>query len=118
MNQFLVETKKFILSNGSSCTYKVVQEGSYNVETGGTTNTETSHTVTMYKKHIRANQYNYPNLVGKDAAMFYLANDSISFTPAVRDKINFSGVEYSIDSIQEHSALGQVVLYRIIAVKG
>lgn len=118
MNQFLISTKSFIDTNGISCTYTVVQEGAYNVETGSTTNTETAYTVKMYKKHLKANQYNYPNLVGKDAAMFYLVNDSLTFTPAVRDKITFSGVTYNIDSIQEHSALGVVILYRIVAVKG
>lgn len=118
MNQFLISTKSFIDTNGISCTYTAVQEGTYNVETGSTTNTETAYTVKMYKKHLKANQYNYPNLVGKDAAMFYLTNDSLAFTPAVRDKITFSGVTYNIDSIQEHSALGAVILYRIIAVKG
>ena len=118
MNQFLISTKSFIDTNGISCTYTAVQEGTYNVETSSTTNTETAYTVKMYKKHIRASQYNYPNLVGKDAAMFYLTNDSLTFTPAVRDKITFSGVTYTIDSIQEHSALGAVILYRIIAVKG
>ena len=118
MNQFLIATKSFIDTNGISCTYTAVQEGTYNVETGSTTNTETAYTVKMYKKHLKANQYNYPNLVGKDTAMFYLVNDSLAFTPAVRDKITFSGVTYNIDSIQEHSALGAVILYRIVAVKG
>lgn len=118
MNQFLIATKSFIDTNGISCSYIAVQEGSYNVETGSTTNTETTYTVKMYKKHLKATQYNYPNLVGKDAAMFYLTNDNLAFTPAVRDKITFSGITYTIDSIQEHSALGAVLLYRIIAVKG
>ena len=118
MNQFLIATKSFIDTNGISCSYIAVQEGSYNVETGSTTNTETTYTVKMYKKHLKATQYNYPNLVGKDACMFYLTNDNLAFAPAVRDKITFSGVTYTIDSIQEHSALGAVLLYRIIAVKG
>jgi hypothetical protein len=118
MNQFLIATKSFIDTNGISCSYIAVQEGSYNVETGSTTNTETTYIVKMYKKHLKATQYNYPNLVGKDAAMFYLTNNSLAFTPAVRDKITFSGTTYTIDSIQEHSALGAVLLYRIIAVKG
>lgn len=118
MNQFLISTKSFIDTNGISSTYTVIQEGAYDVETGSASNTETSYTVKMYKKHIKATQYNYPNLVGKDAAMFYLVNDSLAFTPAVRDKITFSGVTYTVDSIQEHSALGAVILYRIVAVKG
>lgn len=115
---FLRITINAILRHGSDCSYIAVQEGTYNVETGSVTNTETTHAVRMYKKHINASQYNYPDLVGKDAAMFYLANSSLGFTPAVRDKIVFNGVTYMVDSIQEHAAQGVVALYRIIALKG
>jgi hypothetical protein len=118
MNQFLQTTTKFILDNGIACSFIQVQEGTYNVETGSSVNSETTYSVTMYKKHIKASQYSYPDLVGKDAAMFYLANNSLAFTPAVRDKIVYSGVTYVVDSIQEHAALGQVILYRIVALKG
>ena len=117
MNQFLISTKSFIDTNGISCTYTAVQEGAYNVETGSTTNTETAYTVKMYKKHLKANQYNYPNLVGRDAAMFYLVNYNLGFTPAVRDKITLGSDTYTVDSIQSHAAEGAVVLFRIIAVK-
>lgn len=115
---FLRTTSNAILRHGTDCSYISVAEGAYNVELGSVTNTETTHAVRMYKKHIRATQYNYPDLVGKDAAMFYLANSSLGFTPAVRDKIVFNGVTYMIDSIQEHSAQGAVALYRMIALKG
>ena len=115
---FLRITINAILRHGSNCSYIAVQEGTYNVETGSVTNTETTYAVRMYKKHINASQYSYPNLVGKDAAMFYLANSSLGFNPAVRDKLVFNGVTYMIDSVQEHAAQGVIVLYRILAVKG
>lgn len=117
MNKYLRAALQQINLHGQVCSYAVVQEGTYDVETGSTSNTETSYSVKMYKKHIRATQYNYPNLVGRDVAMFYLVNYNLGFTPAVRDKITLGSDTYTVDSIQSHAAEGAVVLFRIIAVK-
>jgi hypothetical protein len=103
--------------NGLSCSYIKVQTGAYDVEAGSVTNTETTYTVTCYKKHIKASQYNFPTLVGKDVGLFYLANDSLTFTPAVKDKILYNGEEYIVDSFEEGLAHSQIVLYKILAVR-
>jgi len=95
-----------------------IVNGAYNPSTGTVQNTSTSYSVKMYKKHIKANQYFFPDLIDRDIAMFYLANNSLSFTPKVNDQIVSGSSTYSIKEIQEHSASGEVVLYRIIAVKG
>lgn len=118
MNQFLLSTKKMIDRHGQDMTYTKVTEGSYNIETGSTTNTNSTYTLRMYKKHIRANQYNYPNLIGITSAVFYLANNALGFIPAVRDKISVNNETFEIESIAEHCALGQVILYKLVAVKG
>lgn len=118
VNPFLLSSARAINRNGVLCTYVSVAEGAYNVETGSTTNVETSYTVRMFKKHLKANQYNYPNLIGKDAAMFYLVNDSLGFTPGINDKITIGSLTYKVDSIQEHYARGDLVLYRLVTVKG
>jgi hypothetical protein len=117
-NAFLASAKRQIDRHGQTMTYKVVAEGTYDIETGSTTNTDTDYSVKMYKKHIRANQYNYPNLIGQDAALFYLANSALTFTPSVRDKIVVDSNVYVIESIVEHRALGAVVVYKILAVRG
>lgn len=117
-NDFLASTKRSIDRHGQLMTYLSVVEGQYNIETGSVTNTENSYSVKMYKKHIRANQYNYPNLIGQDAALFYLANSGLTFAPAVRDKIVIDSVTYVIDSIVEHRTNGQIVLYKMLAVRG
>lgn len=118
MDRYLSITLRAINTHGRNCTYTVVTEGAYNIETSSTTNTETSHSVKMYKKHIRANQYNFPNMIGRDSALFYLANNNLSFTPTTTDKITVDGVTYVVDSVMEHAADGLVILYKIIAVKG
>jgi hypothetical protein len=118
MDRYLAVALRAINQHGKSCTYTIVTEGAYNIETGSTTNTETSYTVKMYKKHIRASQYNFPNLIGRDSALFHLANNSLSFVPAPKDKITIDSVTYTVDSITEHAADGLVILYKILAVKG
>lgn len=117
-NAFLISAVKLIAQHGQSMQYKSVVEGAYNIETGSASNTETTYTVTMYKKHIKANQYNYPDLINRNAAVFYLANNSLSFIPAVRDKIVVDNETFEIDSIMEHRARGQLVLYKLVAIRG
>jgi hypothetical protein len=118
MSQFLRAAIDAVKRNGISCTYLQVTEGTYDVETGATINTETPFTVIMYKKPIRTSQYSYPHLIGKDVGLFYLANDCLGFTPSVKDKIVWNSITYIIDSFEDHSAHSQVILYKIVASKG
>lgn len=118
MNKYLSAAIKAINTHGKTCTYSVVTEGTYNIENGSTVNTETSYSVKMYKKHIRANQYNFPSMVGRDSALFYLVNSNLTFTPSVKDKITIDSTTYTVDSITEHTADGLLILYKILTVKG
>lgn len=114
-NRFLAASIDAIKRNGALCTYTKVAIGTYNVELGSVTNTETNYSVWTYKNHIKANQYSYPTLIGKDAGIFYLANDALVFTPSPKDKILWNGQTYVVDSSESHMAHNQVVLYRVVA---
>lgn len=116
-NPFLVSTIRLIKENGLACSFVRVQEGIYNFDTGAVTNTETSTDIKAYKRHITANQYNYPNMIGKELAEFYIASSNFTTKPTPTDKIVFSGETFSIISVREYHARGQLVLYTIIAVK-
>ena len=115
-NQFLISTKKALDLHGLTLSYTSVTTGAYNIETGSVTNTTTNYSKKIYPKHIRATAYNYPDYIGKDTVMFYLANDSLGFTPKVSDVITYNSKAYKVESLQTHSALGEVVLYRLLAV--
>jgi hypothetical protein len=123
MNPFLISAKRLVDRHGKNCTLIKVTEGELNTETMTVSNTETSYTVKMFKNHIKANQFHFPNLVGKDSAEFYLVNTpsgsgcSPSVKPEVKDKINYDNVIYTIDSINENYARGELVLYRLVSVK-
>lgn len=118
MDKYLAIVLRAINQHGKTCTYSVETEGAYNIETSSTTNAETHHSVKMYKKHIRASQYNFPNMIGRDSALFYLANNNLSFVPTATDKITFDGSTYTVDSVTEHAADGLVILYKILTVRG
>lgn len=118
MNQFLKSAVQLINLHGKTGTYTSIVTGAYDIETGQVTNTETNHSVTMYKKHLKADQYNYPNLIGKSAAIFYLANYNITFVPKVDDKVLFDGETFTVMSVMEHAALSGIVMYRIVTVRG
>lgn len=117
MNRFLQATINAINTHGSAYTYTSVGAGVYNIETGTATSTDTTYNMVMYKKHLKATQYNYPSLVGKDTAMFYLANNLLAFTPKANDKIIDGVNTYVVDSFYEHRALGEIALIKILAVK-
>lgn len=81
-NAFIQATSRAIDRHGISAVYKVITEGAYNVDTGSVTNTETSYNIKIYLKHIKANQFNYPNMIGKDAGLFYILGYNLSFVPS------------------------------------
>jgi hypothetical protein len=117
-NDFLKASKRAISMHGKSAVYKAVSASVYNIELGTNVDTSVNYNLMVYRKQIRATQYNYPNLIGKESAVFYIANDNLSFVPKLKDKISYEGSDYIVDSMSEHIALGQVVMYKVIGVKG
>ncbi len=117
MNKFLETCTRLISIQGSNVKYKTITRTVDEIE-GTVTEVPVVYSLTAYPKHIQATTYNYPALVGRELIRFYLANNSLSFTPKTTDSIEYKGNNYIIDSIQEHVANGQIVLYRILTVKG
>jgi hypothetical protein len=104
--------------HGLSLTYNSVATGTYDVETGTSAITKTPYVKQMFPKQIVANTYNYPTLVGKEVVMFYLANDSLGFTPKVNDEITYKSLQYKVQSLSEYITNGEIVLYKIITARG
>ena len=115
-NDFLNAAKRAIARNARSFTYKRIVTGAVDLNTGGVTNAVTDVPVSMYKRQIRASQFNFPNLIGKDIAEFYLIATDISFIPKVKDKVVDGAKTYTIETYQQHEAHGQIILYKMIAV--
>lgn len=108
--------RRILAKHGTLASYTKVTEGSYDVETGTASSTSTTYQLRMYMKHMRANQYNFPNLIGKEVGLFYLNAIDLPFVPKVQDYITFNGNRYKVDSVQSHSAEGKIILYRMIGI--
>lgn len=117
MNAFLAAVKQNLKLHGTIGKYTRVSAGVYDIETGTSSNTSSTFSVQMYEKHIKTSQYNFPNLIGKQVSMFYLAADSINFLPQIKDVIEFAGTKFTVDSFSEHMAHSQVIMYKIVAVR-
>jgi translation elongation factor EF-1alpha len=118
MNPFLASTKRMIALQGRTFSYTANTVGSYNVETGAVTSTTVVTNITAYKQHVVANQYNYPTLIGKELAHFYVAGDALASKPKAQDKITDGSVVYTVLSVIEQEARGQICLFKVLATKG
>ena len=118
MSDFLRATKSMIQRHGVNVTFKRVSVPTYNAYSGATTSTTADIAIKAYPRQIVATQYNLPNMIGKEVIEFYIyAPDISTVPPKANDKIVMNTVEYIVNSMQEHRALGTVVLYKVIAVK-
>lgn len=118
MSRFLVATNRALNKHGVTVTYKSISGSAYNVETGTSTLSSVDYSLVSYPKQIKANQYSFPDLIGKEVILFYIANNSLAFTPKAGDVIVYKTVNYSVLEIQEHMADGELVLFRITTVRG
>ena len=110
-------TKRALQRHGLDLVYTTISKV-INEDEGTVVETPTNYTLRMYPKQIQTSQYNYPTLVGKNVVMFYVAAEDITFIPKPSDEITYQGIVYRINSYQGHTAHGQVVLYKLLGVKG
>ncbi len=113
---FALATKSAIQRNGILSTYKVTATGVYDPDTGSITNTETSYIFRIYMKQIVANQFHYPNLIGKESGIFYIDSSLITFIPKSQDSIIYNSKTYKIESVQSFAAGGSIILYKLVGV--
>ena len=117
MNQFSKASISAISRNGTTVTYKSVSNGTYDPSTGLITSNEVSKTVKAYPKHIKFTTFNHPDLIGKEGILFYFAA-TCTFIPKLSDIVVYNSSNYIVQSIQSHFAAGEVVLYRVLTIKG
>lgn len=110
-------TKRALQRHGMDLLYSTVVRTVDPIE-GTVTEVITDITLRIYPEPLQVNQWNFPTLVGKTVVQFYLAADGLSFTPKVSDEVTYLGEVYRVNSFQPFTAHGQIVLYKLLGVKG
>lgn len=113
---FINTINSILEKHGITATYTQVSEGVYNLDTGTAGTSTLDYSVKVYMKHMRANQYSFPNLIGKNVGLFYIAAATLLVIPEINDRITYNNKTYTVESVQSHSANGAIVLYRIVGV--
>lgn len=117
-NKYLNIIKSAILRHGRIFQYKSVGEKNYDIETGSASGTDIITNIKAYKQHIVANQYTYPTLIGKQVNHFYIASDSLPVKPKTQDIIVDDSYKYTVVSVMEQEAQGELVLFKVVTVEG
>lgn len=109
----------FIDRHGVTVSYLKQSGQVYDPATRKVTSSVITTELKAYPKQIRANTYNYPDLVGQEVIMFYFkAKDLVGNTALSKtDSISYKGSVYKISSYSEHMFQGELQLYRVLAVK-
>lgn len=118
MNIYLKEVKKNIDREGVQITYIRVVSGSYSINTGSLTNTETNFELKAYPKKYTASQYNYPSLIGKDTSEWLICPLDLNYKPKVQDIIEYNNSRHFVEVVKDIIARGEIVLYKVITVRG
>lgn len=117
MNAFLKAAVAAINRNGRVINFTQIERVVDKIQ-GTVVEQKTTYPVKMYPKHIRASQYNFPDLIGKNVITFYLANYELGFTPKVNDTVEFDSKIFTVRYFDFHEAHGQNCLYRITGATG
>lgn len=115
MNRFILATKKALQLHGVNCQYKTITTGSYDPDTGAVVNAENTTNIRAYPKLIKANQYYYPNLIGKEVVMFYI--DPTQVSPKNDDIVVWDTKRFHVHEVQPYIAGSEIALYRVVGVR-
>lgn len=117
MNQFLKSTHNLIGRHGVPITITKEEGSIRDPVSGKLIKAKTDYNIPKaYPLQIKATQYNYPNLIGKDVVMFYVPGDQITIEH-LSMKVIYKGKTFDVTDVQETISHGEVVLYRVLAVK-
>lgn len=113
----LQNLQKAIKTHGKISEYQSITTGAYDIATAKVEKQIVVKSTSMYMKNIKVSQFSFPNLIGKDVAMFYVIPSELGVEPKPNDKIVFNGKVYLVDSYQSFMLNGIFALYKIIGVK-
>ena len=85
---------------------------------GTVVETKVDYTIRCYPRSVKASQYSFPDLIGKEVVTFYLAVDGLPFQPKVNDTIKLDGKVFTIRHYDFHEAHGENCLFKLTGATG
>jgi hypothetical protein len=107
-----------INKHGVSLTFRSVVLGTYSAASGSVSTTETALIIKAYPRQVTANQFNMPNLIGKELIEFYVkASDLGAVIPKVGDVFVYNSIRYGVTSLKSYTVNGVVLMYKMLSVR-
>lgn len=119
LSDFKGMAQRQIQRHGVECTYVLQTQGVYNPETssisGGSSQT---YTFKAFPAKASFTETQQPNLVGVDTKVFMVAAADLPVKPEVNSKITAGIDSYTVLSVVQHCAHGQVTIWRLLCKEG
>ena len=118
MDPFLSGNQNLIRQLGMDCTYTVITQGAYDVNTSQVLKTEVYYTIKAAQGTLRRSEQDSVNFTGKQSCAIYIL-PSTSFVPKPSDVIIFDSNTLEVKEVQTQRGLqGQVAGYKLLCIKG
>lgn len=115
---FLIGNKNLINQLGMNCTYKVITQGEYDVNTSQVTKTEVSWTIKAAQGTLRRSEKESVNFIDKQSCAIYILPNT-NFVPKPSDQIVFDSNHLEVKEVQTQRGLqGQIAGYKLLCIKG
>ena len=118
IDPFLEGNKNLVNQLGLSCTYKVAQQGAYDVETSSVTKTSTDYQIKAVQNNLKKSEQESPHFIGKQSCALYIL-PSTSFVPKPSDVVVYDSDTLEVKVVVKQRGLqGSIAGYKLLCVKG
>jgi hypothetical protein len=118
LDPFLEGNKSLVNQLGLLCTYKVIQQGAYDVDTSTVSTTSTEHQVKAVQNNLKKSEQESPHFIGKQSCALYILPNA-SFVPKPSDIVVYDSDTLEVKVVVKQRGLqGSVAGYKLLCVKG
>ena len=115
MNRALSVSKQMIYKHGITVTYSEDSNQVYDPATGQVTYNQSNYSLKSYPKQLVANQYNFPDLIGKEMITFYFDGETLT-SIKLGAVITHNSRKYKVVSYSHFMYEGTIYLYKVNSV--
>jgi hypothetical protein len=118
LDPFLEGNRNLVNQLGLLCTYKVIQQGAYDVDTSSVSTTSTEYQIKAVQGNLRKSEQESPNFIGKQSCALYILPSAL-FVPKPSDSVVYDSDNLEVKVVIKQRGLqGPVAGYKLLCVKG